>query len=139
MMTKILFRQQIIIFIGNDNILKFMLSLSEHIANINRTLKSIKSNTLANFVQVDHQELIITIKVILMSNLSTIENYTKNVNNIESNDIILFCFPQSKFYLKIIDIIYLMKNINILINSSIVKTIIKNIHIFNNMLLIFKP
>ena len=69
-----------------------MLSLSEHIANINRTLKNIKSNTSANFVQVDYQELIINIKVILMSNLSTIENYTKNVNNIKPNNIILFCF-----------------------------------------------
>ena len=69
-----------------------MLSLSEHIANINRTLKNIKSNTSANFVQVDYQELIINIKFILMSNLSTIENYTKNVNNIKPNNIILFCF-----------------------------------------------
>ena len=46
--------------------------------------------------------------------------------------------PQSKSYLKIIDISYIMENINILVNSSIIKSIIKSTYIFNNILLTFK-
>jgi len=49
-MTKGPSRHQIIIPMCNDNIPKFMSSLSKHITNINRSLKSIKSDMLANFV-----------------------------------------------------------------------------------------
>ena len=45
---------------------------------------------------------------------------------------------QSKSYLKMIDISYLMKNTNTPMNSSVVETIIKNNHIFNNILLALK-
>ena len=47
--TKGLSRRQVIIPMGNDNISKFMLSFSKHIANINRVLKDIKSDILADF------------------------------------------------------------------------------------------
>jgi len=43
-------RYQIIIPMDNDNISKFMSSLSKHIVNINSSLKNIKSDMLANFV-----------------------------------------------------------------------------------------
>ena len=48
------------------------------------------------------------------------------------------CLPQSKSYLKIIDILYIMENTNMPINSSIVESIIKNTHIFNDVL-VSKP
>jgi len=47
--------------------------------------------------------------------------------------------PQSKSYLKMIDIPYLIENINIPINSSMVETVLKNNHIFNNIFLALKP
>ena len=123
----------------NDNILKFMSFSSEHITNINRALKNIKSNTLADLIWINHQGfIIITNKATLMSNLSTIKNYTKNINNIEPNDIMSLHLFQSKPYLKIIGIFYLVENTNILINSSIAKTIIKNTYIFNDVLLASK-
>ena len=46
---------------------------------------------------------------------------------------------QSKFYLKIIDILYQIENTNTLINFSIIEAIIKNIHIFNNVNITFIP
>ena len=43
---------------------------------------------MANFVCSDHYSLIITTnKITLAFNLNTIESYIKNVNNIESNNI----------------------------------------------------
>jgi len=46
--------------------------------------------------------------------------------------------PQSKSYLKIIGIPYLMENTNILINSDFVETVIKSSHIFNDLSLTSK-
>jgi len=54
-------------------------------------------------------------------------------------DIQALRLSQSKSYLKIIGILYLMENINILINSDFVETIIKLSYIFNNLLLASKP
>jgi len=45
---------------------------------------------------------------------------------------------QSKSYLKIIGISYLMENTNVSINSNMVKSIIKNTYIFNNVTLTSK-
>ena len=89
MITRGLSRRQIIIPMGNNNISKFILSFSKHVTNINRALKNIKSKIMANFVYTNHCELIIiTNKVTSQSDLSTIENYIKNIDAIESEDII---------------------------------------------------
>jgi len=68
--------------------------------------------------------------VALPSDLQTIKNYIKNINNINSNNISTPQLPQSKSYLKIIGIPYLIENINIPINFSVVKAILKNNNIF---------
>ena len=52
--TKRLLRKQIIILISTDNTSKFMFLSSEHIANIDKVLKNIKSEVIADFVYVDH-------------------------------------------------------------------------------------
>ena len=94
-------KRQVIILMDNNNILKFMISSSAHIANINRTLKNIKSDIVADFACANHHRLIITTnKVALSFNLYTIKNYIKNVDNIELNDIMTSYLPQLKFYLK---------------------------------------
>ena len=116
-----------------------MISSGIYIANINRAFKNIKSEIVADFIHSDQYRLIITTnKIALLSNLCTIENYIKDIDNIELNNIIIPCLLQSKFYLKIIGILYLMENTNILINSSIVEAIIKNTHIFNDIILTSK-
>lgn len=78
-------------------------------------------------------------KVASTSDLQTVENYVKNVDHLDLKDMKILCLPQSKSYLKIIDIPYLIENTNIPINSSMVKFILKNNHIFNNILLASKP
>jgi len=80
-----------------------------------------------------------TNKVALPSNLQIIKNYIKNIDNMDSNNISTPWLPQSKSYLKMINIPYLMKNTNMSINSSVAKTILKNNHIFNNISLASKP
>ena len=86
--TKGLSRRQIIVPMSNDDILKFMTSSSSHIANLNSAFKNIKSEIVADFICSDQHGLIITTnKVTFPSDLPTIENYIKNVNNIKSNNI----------------------------------------------------
>jgi len=46
---------------------------------------------------------------------------------------------QSKSYLKIIDIPYIMENTNTPILADVVKTIIKNNYIFNNIAIVSRP
>jgi len=50
MTTKGLSRRQIIVSISNDNSLKFITLSSSYIANLNRALKNIKSDIMADFV-----------------------------------------------------------------------------------------
>ena len=72
----------------SENIRKFMASSGNHIDNLNYALKSIKSDTIINFIHNDHWDLIIMLnKVILSSDLSIVENYVKNTNSIDSNDV----------------------------------------------------
>jgi len=71
MTTKGLSRRQIIVPMSNANSLKFILLLGDNIANINRELKNIKSDILADFI-------ITTNKVAVMFNLGVIENFLLN-------------------------------------------------------------
>ena len=50
MTTKGSSRRQIIVFVSNNNSLKFIWLFSLYIANLNRALKNIKSDIMANFV-----------------------------------------------------------------------------------------
>ena len=109
MTTKGPFRKQIIVLMGNNNKAKFIASSSVHITNINSTLRNIKSNIIADFVRSNQHNIIIMMnKIIFTTDLQTIENYIKNTDHLDSEDIETSCLPQSKFYLKIISIPYLI-------------------------------
>ena len=137
MMMKGLSWKQIIILINNDNKIKFIEENSTYITNMNRALKNIKSKVMANFIWFDQSSIIIvTNKVVLPLNLQIIEKYVKNTNHIEANKVKAFCLPQSKSYLKIISIFYLLENTNIPILADIVELIIKSNHIFNNIVVV---
>ena len=111
----------------------------KHVVNINRALKDIKSDIMADFIWADYWGLIIiTNKVILFSDLSTIKKYIKNIDIIESDNIMVPKLSQSKSYFKILNISYLIKNTNIFITSNVVKRIIKFMYIFNNVILASK-
>jgi len=136
MTTKDLLHKQIIVPIDKDNTNKFMASASNYITNINRALKNIKSDILADYVQQESTDVIIvTNKVALPSDLQTIENFVQNMENVNSEDIKFPRLSQFKSYLKIIDILFYIKNTNVLISSDFVESVIKSNHIFNNLLL----
>ena len=104
-----------------------------------RTFKNIKSEVMVNFIQLDMVDItIITNKVALFSDLQVIKNYIKNANCINLEGVEVPCLPQSKFYLKIIDIPYLQENMLTHITSNIVEDVIKKNHIFNNVILALK-
>ena len=50
MTTRGLSHKQIIVLMGKENANKFMASSSNHIANINKALKNIKSDIMADYV-----------------------------------------------------------------------------------------
>ena len=74
-----------------------------------------------------------------MSDLQTVESYIKNINYIEANNIEFSQLLQSKLYLKIIEIPYLIENTNTLLFTDVVETIIKNNYIFNNIMITSRP
>ena len=123
--------------IGNRN--KFIESLSSHINNLNRALKNIKLDVMADFTCSDQAGITIVMnKVTALLDLQMIEKYVKQANQIDSENIKTSQLPQSKFYLKIIGILYLLENTNTTILADIVETIIKSNHIFNNIAVISK-
>ena len=86
--TKDFLRKQIIIPISFNNLEKIMAMSSKYIANINRALKYIKSDIMADFLWKDNKVLVITTnKVAAMLDLNTIKNYIKNIDIVNLNDI----------------------------------------------------
>jgi len=81
-------RKQVIVSMNKDNINNILVTTNEHIANINRALKNIKSNVTVNFIRTENIGIIIVSNLVTsQSDLQVIERYVKNINNIRSNDI----------------------------------------------------
>ena len=73
---------------------KFMILFSKHVANINKVLKNVKSDIMADFIWADSRGFMITTnKVAFTLNLNTIEKYIKNINAVNLNNIILPKLP----------------------------------------------
>ena len=84
------------------------------IVNINRLLKNVKSDVLANFICVYNKEIVITTnKVVVTLVLNIIEKYIKNVDDINTNEVMSPKLPQSKTYLKILGISHHIKDTNL--------------------------
>jgi len=115
-----------------------MAKSNKHIPNINRLLENIKYNVLANFIYTDNKEIVITTnKVATNLDLKVIENYIKNIDEVDMNNIINSRFLQSKSYLKILDILYFVEDTNLSITLDIVERILQSTHIFNDIVLTF--
>ena len=68
---------------------RFIAILNKYIANINKSLKNIKSDIIADFIWANDRGLVITInKVVVILDLNTIKSYIKNVGIIDSNKVI---------------------------------------------------
>jgi len=113
---------------------------SNHVTNLNKALKNIKSDVMVDFIHQEQSGITIVInKVVSLLDLQTIEKYIKTTNNIEAEGVEVLYLLQSKSYLKVIDISYLGEFTNTSINSDTVEDIIKKNHIFNNIALASKP
>ena len=73
MTTKGPFRKQVIVPMNNDITKEFIKNSSLHVANINHALKTIKSNTIADFICVDSKGMIIT-----TNNISLRSDYARD-------------------------------------------------------------
>ena len=115
-------KKQVLVPMSSTNSNKFMAMSSIHITNINKALKGIKSNIMANFVWADQRDLTITTnKVVSTSDLNTINKYIKNVNIVDPENIMASQLPQSKSYLKILGISYIKENINTSVSLDFVE------------------
>ena len=123
-----------------ENANNFMKNSSFYIANINRVLKNIKLEVMVDFIYIEKYRLVImTNKIASALDLQTIEKYIKNIYNIKTNHVESLRLPQWKFFLKIISISYILKSTNIYISIEEVEKIIKENHIFNNVILASRP
>ena len=97
-----LFRRQVLVLISIINLEKIMKLSNKYMANINKALKDIKLNIIANFINTDNRDLtIITNKVAFTLDLNTIEKYIKNIDVINLDNIRTLKLSQLKLYLKI--------------------------------------
>jgi len=60
MITKSLFRKQVLVLMSFNNSDQFMVLSRKYVANINRALKDIKVDVITDFIQADSRSLIIT-------------------------------------------------------------------------------
>jgi len=99
--------KQVITLIGMNNVERIVSQAGKHVKNINRLLKSIKSEIVADYIQSDNKDIIVTTnKVAASSDLNTVEKYIKDLNDVDLSNIISLRLPQSKYYLKILGISY---------------------------------
>ena len=111
-----------------------------YITNINHALKAIKSNMIADFICTEDKGIIImTNCVFSSSDLQEIEKYVKNSLSSDAEQVSSPRLLQSKSYLKIIGILYINKKTNSCISSDNIKNVLKNNHLFNDIILASKP
>jgi len=132
--------KQVIIPMSCDLGKRYIKDSSSHVININWTLKSIKSNICTDFICADNKGIIISTKnMAANSNLQEIEKYIKMSLATNNESIFSPRLPQSKSYLKIVGISYFVDKSNIYISSEDIEHILKNNHIFNDIVLASKP
>jgi len=140
MTTKSPSHKQVIISMGNDIAKEFIKELNSHVTNINCALKAIKSSMIADFICVDDKGMVITTNnVASSSDLQEIEKYVKNSLSSDADKVSLARLPQSKSYLKIVSIPFISKKTNSRIALGKIEDVLKNNHIFNNIVLTSKP
>jgi len=81
----------------------------------------------------EHQQ---TNEVAVILVLNIIEKYIKNVDDIDTNEVMSPRLSQSKIYLKILGIPYYIKDTNLSIISDIIERVIQTTYIFNNTVLV---
>ena len=113
-------------------------SAHNHITNINKCLRNSKSDIVTDFIQSTNNGIIITTsKPANDLNLTTIENYLKNMQNVDSNSIESPHLPKSKSYMKIIGLPYKINQD--VISPDFIEGVLKETHLFKGVVLASKP
>jgi len=140
MTTKDPSHKQVIIPMGNNITKEFIKESNSHITNINCALKAIKSSMIADFICVDNKGIVITTNNVVSGlDLQEIKKYVKNSLFSDANKVSSVRLPQSKSYLKIVGIPFISEKTNSCITSDEIEDVLKNNHIFNNIVLTSKP
>ena len=133
-------RKQVIIPMSNNIAKEFIKNLSLYIVNINCALKAIKSSTIANFIHVEDKGIVImTNNISSGSDFQEIKKYIKNSFSSNIDKVSPARLPQSKSYLKIVSILFISEKTNSHISSDEIEDVLKNNHLFNNIILVSKP
>ena len=131
-------RREVIIPMTKTNTELIINSACIHISNINKCLKNSKSNIFTDFICFNTNGIIITTnKPASNLDLSTIEKYLKNIQNVNPDSIESPCLPKSKSYMKIIGLSYLSK-LGVM-SPDIIKGVLKDSHLFKDTTLASKP
>jgi len=136
MTTKGPSHKQVIVPMNSKVAGRFLKNLSIHVINIKCALKNIKSKIMADFIYIKDKDIVIsTNNVASPSNLQEIEKYVKSLLANDSDQISSPRLPQLKSYLKIVGIPHVNEQSNLHISPEDLKKILKNNHIFNNIVL----
>ena len=131
-------RREVIIPITKANAELIVNSAYIHISNVIKCLKNSKSDTFADFIQFNVNRIIITTnKPASDLNLSTIEKYLKNVQNVNLKSIESPRLPKSKSYIKIVRLSY-SSELGVM-TPDIIEGVLKDSHLFKDMILASKP
>jgi len=115
-----------------------MVKSNKHVTNINKLLKDIKSDVLADFIYTNNKGIVITTnKIATKLDFKVIKNYIKNIDKVNMNDIMNLRLLQSKSYLKILDILYFVEDTNLPITLNFIKRVLQSTYIFNDIILTF--
>ena len=137
MITRVPSRKEVIIPMIKQITELIVNSAHIHIININKYLKNSKSDIVADFIQITNNGIIITTnKPVNDLDLSIIEKFLKNINNINSDSIKNLCLSKSKLYMKIIELLYKIKQG--VITSNYIEGILKEMYLFKDIVLALK-
>ena len=127
--TRELSRKEVIISITKVDIELIINSAHVYISNVNKCLKNSKSDIIANFIRININRIIITINRPTSDlDLSTIEKYLKNIQNVNLDFIESPCLSKSKSYMKIIGLPYSSESG--VRTSNVMEAILKELHLF---------
>ena len=138
MTTKGLSGKEVIIPMAKTNAELIINSAHIHTSNVNNCLKNSKLDTIADFIHLTYNRIIITTNKLANSlDLSTIKKYLKNIKNVNSDLIKSPRLSKSKLYMKIIGLPYITENK--VITPDFIKRVLKETHLFKDVVLASKP
>ena len=130
-------RKEVIIPMAKLNAELIINSAHTHIYNINKYLKNSKLDIVTDFIQITSNGIIITMnKPANTLDLSTIEKFLKNINNVNSDLIEGPHLPKFKSYIKIIGLPYKIKQE--VITPDYIEGVVKETHLFKDVMLASK-